>query len=123
MPRLIGTSKALELQLLGMPIYADEAERIGLVTRACDPTDLMPEALAFAKEIAARPPLAVELIRRCIYEGMNMHLEDGLALESELFVETMKSEDALNIMREYVSLGQDTERARREMGDRRTSAG
>jgi len=37
MPRLIGIGKALELLLIGRAVYADEAERIGLVTRACDP--------------------------------------------------------------------------------------
>jgi enoyl-CoA hydratase/carnithine racemase len=112
MPRLIGMAKALELQLLGRPIFADEAERIGLITRACDPLQLMPEALAFAQEIAARPPLAVSLIRRCIYEGMSMSLEDGLALESELFQETLKSDEAMERMREYVATGQETQRAR-----------
>ena len=112
MPRLIGMAKSLELQLLGRPVFADEAERIGLITRACDPLQLMPEAIAFAKEIAARPPLAVSLIRRCIYEGMSMSLEDGLVLESELFQETIKSGEALERMRAYVALGQDAQRSR-----------
>lgn len=110
MPRLIGIARALELQLLGRPIYADEAERIGLITKACDPLQLMPEALAFAKELAARPPLAVSLIRRCIYEGMSMSLEDGLALESELFRETLKSGEAMERMRAYVATGQNAQR-------------
>jgi len=112
MPRLIGIAKSLELQLTGRRVFADEAERIGLITRACDPLQLMPETIAFAKEIAARPPLAVHHIRQSIYEGMSMPLEDGLALESELMAELMKSEDALNLMRAYVAAGQDAQRLR-----------
>jgi enoyl-CoA hydratase/carnithine racemase len=110
MPRLIGIAKSLELQLTGRQLYADEAERIGLVDRACDPLELMPQVIAFAKAIAAQPPLAVAHIRRCIYEGMEMPLDDGLALESELFAELIKSDDALNLMRTYVAMGQDIDR-------------
>jgi len=110
MPRLIGIDKALEMQLTGRAIYADEAERIGLITRACDPHKLMEEAIFFAKRIAAQPPLAVAHIRKAIYEGINMPLVDGLALESKLFMELVKSDDALRIMKEYVAGGQDAER-------------
>jgi enoyl-CoA hydratase/carnithine racemase len=111
MPRLIGFGRALELQLTGRAVFADEAERIGLVTRACDPARLMPETLEFAKELANRPPLAVNLVRRCIYEGMSMTLDDGLALESELFREAVKSGEALERMRAYVATGQDPQRS------------
>jgi len=112
MPRLIGLGRALELQLTGRRVFAEEAERIGLVTRACDPLSLIPEAVEFAKILAAQPPLSVELIRRCIYEGTEMSLEDGIALESELFRETIISGDALDRMRAYVAAGQDADRAR-----------
>ena len=111
MPRLIGLGRALEIQLTGRRIFADEAERIGLITRACDPLRLMPEVMEFARELANKPPLAVSLIRRCMYEGMNMTLDDGLALESELFREAVKSSDALERMRAYVAVSQDPQRA------------
>jgi len=111
MTRLVGLGRALELMLTGRRIFADEAERIGLITRACDPVELMPETLKFAQELAARSPLAVQLIRRCIYEGIDMMLDDGLALESELFRETVKSNEALERMRAYVATGQDPRRA------------
>jgi enoyl-CoA hydratase/carnithine racemase len=109
MPRLIGIDKALELQLTGRLIFADEAERIGLITKACDPQDLMPQAIALAKRVSVQPPLAVEYIRKAIYEGMSMPLFNGLMLESELFWKLVMSEDALQLMKAYVEVGQDKE--------------
>ncbi len=110
MLRLIGLARALELQLTGRRIFADEAERIGLITRACDPVRLMPEALEFARELASKPPLAVSHIRRCLYEGMSLSLDDGLALEAELMREVVKSGEAMERMRAYVATGQTPER-------------
>ena len=107
MARLLGIGKALEMMMLGKAIGADEAERIGLVHRACEPDELMPQAIDFAKQLAARPPLALALIKRCIYEGTELPLEEGLALERQLFMELMRSDDALRIMSEYVEGGQD----------------
>lgn len=110
MPRLIGLGRALELQLTGRQVFAEEAERIGLVTRACDPPRLMPEALEFARSLAAQPAMAVQLIRRCIYEGTDMPLEEGLALEGELFRQVLAGGEALERMRTYVAAGQDPQR-------------
>jgi len=107
MPRLIGIDKSLELQLTARRIYADEAERIGLITRACDPDALMPEAIALGKAIASRPPQAVALIRQAIYEGMSLPLTEGLSLEARLFQDLLKTEEANRLMKEYVVTGQD----------------
>lgn len=108
--RLLGVAKALELCLTGRRIYADEAERLGLIVKACDPAELMPAVMAFAQELAAKPPLAISTIKRAIYEGVDMTLEDGLVLERKLFIEAIRSDDALELMRLYVSVGQDREK-------------
>lgn len=110
MIRLIGIGRTLELCMTGRRIYADEAERIGLVTKACDPEELMPTVMAFANALAAKPPLAVSLIKRAVYECSNMTHEEGLSLNQGLFFEGIRSEDALNIMRLYVAAGQDGEK-------------
>jgi enoyl-CoA hydratase/carnithine racemase len=108
--RLVGVGRALELCLTGRRIYPDEAERLGLVTRACDPEELMPTVMAFARELAAKPPRGIELTKRAIHEGASMTLEDGLALERRLFFEAIRSPEALLLMRLYVEAGQDPER-------------
>jgi enoyl-CoA hydratase/carnithine racemase len=107
MTRLLGMSKAMEMLLLGRVVDADEAERIELVHKAFDHEDLMPEALAFAKELALRPPMAIGHIMECIYEGSQLPLSEGLALEGKLFFELAQSEDAKMAMTAYVEGGQD----------------
>jgi enoyl-CoA hydratase/carnithine racemase len=111
MPRLTGLPKALELMLTGRRVFAEEAERIGLVTKACEPAQLMPEVMAFAKELASKPPKAVEYIRRCVYEGWDLPLAEGLKLEGQLFRELITTPEALQRMRDYVATGQDPVKA------------
>jgi len=114
MTRLVGLGKALELMLTGRRIFPDEAERIGLITRAVDPLELMQETIKFAKTLAEIPPLAMHHTRQCIYNALDMPIEHGLAIESELFQELLKSEDALERMRAFVSTGQAGLRERME---------
>ncbi len=59
LPRLVGSAHAAELALLGDAIGADDALRIGLVSRVVPAADLMSEARAMADRIAASAPLAV----------------------------------------------------------------
>ncbi|MBW2087181.1 MAG: enoyl-CoA hydratase/isomerase family protein [Deltaproteobacteria bacterium] len=108
--RLLGVGKALELCLTGRRIYADEAERLDLVTKACDPEELMPTVMAFAQALAARPPVGVSIIKKAIYEGVDMTLQKGLILERKLFFEAIRSKEAVELMRLYVSTGQDREK-------------
>src|SRR2546422_3785504 len=101
MTRLLGIAKATELMLLGEVVDAETAERIGLVHRAVDPEQLLAEALALAEELAKRPPLSIALIKRCILQGSEMPLGDALHFEQDAFWQTMRSEDAARLMREY----------------------
>ncbi|HYM13940.1 MAG TPA: enoyl-CoA hydratase/isomerase family protein [Dehalococcoidia bacterium] len=102
MTRLLGTAKALELMLLGNTLDADAAERAGLVHRAVAPEQLMPRALALAHELAARPRLSLALIKQCILQGSEMPLEAALHVEQQAFWQTMRSEDASRLMRQYL---------------------
>lgn len=102
MTRLLGTAKALELMLLGEVLDAESAERVGLVHRAVEPDRLLPETLDLAKELAQRPPLSLALIKRCVLEGSELPLVDGLRLEQQAFGQTMRSDDASRLMRQYL---------------------
>jgi len=102
LPRLIGHGKALEMMLLGKVVGAEEAERIGLVHQAVPAADLMSTVTALAERLARGAPIAQGLIKRCVYEGREMSLEEGLQIEAEAFRQTLKTEDARESMKAYL---------------------
>jgi enoyl-CoA hydratase/carnithine racemase len=102
LPRLIGQGKALEMMLLGKVVGAEEAERIGLVHKAVPAVDFMPAVMALAERLAAGAPIAQGLIKRCVYEGRDRSLDDGLQIEFESFLQTLKTEDAREAMKAYL---------------------
>ncbi len=65
--RLVGPAKARELYLLGDMIGADEAARIGLVTRTVDDAALVDETMALARRIAAGPRLAYGYMKKNLH--------------------------------------------------------
>ncbi|MDD5191230.1 MAG: enoyl-CoA hydratase/isomerase family protein, partial [Dehalococcoidales bacterium] len=112
MPRLVGMAKAMELMLTGRRVFAEEAERIGLITRAIEPMQLMPEVMNFARAMTERPPLAIAHTKKCIYAAMDMPIREGLDMERRLFQELVKSPEAMGRMKAYVSTGQPSPRQR-----------
>lgn len=93
--RLVGRAAATELLMLGRRIDADEAERIGLVTAACDDAaSTRARAEELAAELASRPPVALRLIKRALNDGVDGDLPAGLAVEREAVIEALATEDA-----------------------------
>jgi enoyl-CoA hydratase/carnithine racemase len=70
--QLVGLSKAMELTLTGDLVEADEALRIGLVSRVVPQEQLMDEARAMARKLASGPPLAQRAIKRAMHKGFQM---------------------------------------------------
>jgi enoyl-CoA hydratase/carnithine racemase len=86
LPRLIGLGRALDLLLTGDRIGAEEAFRVGLVTRlAPSRQDALAEALRLAEHIADRPPLATAYAKEAAKSGLDLDLAAGLTLEKTLF--------------------------------------
>lgn len=93
LPRLVGKGKALELLLLGVPVTASEAERIGLVNRVVPASALLSEARALAAALAAQAPLAVRAIIDAVNRGANMPFTEACAFEAALFGLTAATSD------------------------------
>jgi len=86
LPRLIGLSRALDLLLTGERIDAQEAYRVGLVTRlATDKARLIETALQIAAKIASKAPLATQYVKEAAQASVELGLADGLTLERSLF--------------------------------------
>lgn len=82
--RIVGKTKALELVLTGEPINAEEALRIGLISKVVPPEDLLQSSEQFLRRIMKNAPVAVKLAMEAIHNGADMTLSEGLALESNL---------------------------------------
>lgn len=85
LPRIVGKGRALELMLTAQFIKADEAYRIGLANKVVPQAELMDTARKTMSTILANGPIAVGLAIECATRGMEMSVDDGLALESNLF--------------------------------------
>lgn len=92
--RVVGNASALEMMLTGAPVSAEEALRIKLVNRVVEPSQLLPEAFALAREIATLAPLAIRACLEAVTRGQTLPLAEGLALEAELFSRLFNTEDA-----------------------------
>jgi 2-(1,2-epoxy-1,2-dihydrophenyl)acetyl-CoA isomerase len=84
LPRIVGQARAAELALLGDPVSADEAARIGLVNRVVPAESLLDEARALAARLAEGSPLAMGLTKRALRYGANASLEAALEHEAAL---------------------------------------
>jgi enoyl-CoA hydratase / 3-hydroxyacyl-CoA dehydrogenase len=91
LPRLVGTNKALEMNLVGDAISADEAYEFGLVNRTVEDHELLDTALAWARKLSEQAPLAVEQIK--LVSGV-ADLDEGIEAEKGGFATVFASEDA-----------------------------
>jgi enoyl-CoA hydratase len=91
--RLVGKGRAMEMILTGEPIDAREAFRIGLVNKVVPAAQLMEEARALAKKLAAKPPLALRAAKDVVDFGAEMSLAVALEFENRLFAIVSGSAD------------------------------
>jgi len=82
LPRIVGIGKALELAMTGEKISAEEALRIGLVNQVFTADTFREDAMTYARKLAALPTRAIGLIKRTMYKGLEMDLEQTLEYEA-----------------------------------------
>ena len=82
LPRLVGPARAAELALLGEPLTAAEAERIGLVTRVVPDDGLAAAARDVATRLAALAPHALALTKRALQRSWSVDLDEALEDEA-----------------------------------------
>jgi enoyl-CoA hydratase len=85
LPRLVGKGRALQLLMTGEMIDAAEAYRIGLVNRVLPAAELLEAATAMLKQMLANGPLALAVCIEAVDRGLEIGLDDGLALEASHF--------------------------------------
>jgi enoyl-CoA hydratase/carnithine racemase len=100
--RAIGHYRAMKLLLMGKPVSAEEAWRLGMVTEVVDDEQLADQALVMATAIASRPPLAHQFIKQSVLLGADAPLGAGLALERRNFELLFGTQDQKEGMRAFM---------------------
>lgn len=104
--RLVGPARAKDLIFSGRTVDAVEAHRIGLVDRIVeDGGDVVEAAIEWATTFANGPSAALALAKEAIDGGLEGSLEEGLALEAELFVRSFGTEDAVIGVESFLANG------------------
>lgn len=91
--RLVGKAKAMDMNLTGRFMDADEAERAGLASRVVPLARLLDEARAAAGKIAAKSRPAVMLAKEAVNRSQEVSLAEGLRYERRMFHSLFSSED------------------------------
>jgi enoyl-CoA hydratase len=94
MIRQVPFSRAMELLITGRLIPADEALRMGLVSKVVPLANLLAEARELAEDICSCGPLAVQAIKKSVYHGIRMTMAEHLKYEEKLSSEVFMTEDA-----------------------------
>ena len=100
--RAIGKQRAMEYILTGRVFDAEVAASWGLVNKVVKTGRSTAEGIAFARTIAARPPIATRLAKRAVLTAQEAGLSDGLAAERALFDEAMATEDRVEGMQAFL---------------------
>jgi enoyl-CoA hydratase/3-hydroxyacyl-CoA dehydrogenase len=109
LPRLVGENKALEMNLVGDAVGAEEAYVFGLVNRVVLDHELLDTALAWARKLAGQAPLAVGAIKDA---SAKADLDEGIEAEKAAFAGVFASEDAREGIGAFLGKRQPTWRGR-----------
>ena len=111
--RLVGAGMAKQLIYTARNIDAAEAKRIGLVNEVYPLADLMPAAKKMAAGIAGNAPIAVRACKKAINEGLQVSIDEGVAIEEEIFGSCFESYDQREGMANFLRKKDDPKKVRK----------
>ena len=94
LPKQVPLSAVLELVFTAEPITAQRAYDIGFLNKVTPADQLMDEAMAMARQIAANAPLAVQYFKELAYRGLNMSTQDISSLTYHMYDQLLTTEDS-----------------------------
>lgn len=93
LPRLIGRKRALRMILTAEPISASDAREFGMINDVVPHDRLLDEAFALAAKIVDKSPLAVAACLGSVTRGINVPIDEGLAIEAGYFAQMVPTQD------------------------------
>lgn len=100
--RLVGAHRALMMMLEGRPVVPTKALEIGLVDEVVPPGELLERAVTLGQYMGSRSRDSVAAIKRAVYFGGSMTLDEGLHLENTEFITIAPSATAQKLMVGYL---------------------
>uniref|UniRef100_A0A6M2DML7 Probable enoyl-CoA hydratase, mitochondrial n=1 Tax=Xenopsylla cheopis TaxID=163159 RepID=A0A6M2DML7_XENCH len=100
--RSVGKSKAMEICLTGNMVTAEEAEKMGLVSKVFPAEKLLEETVKLADKISSHSPLIVSLCKEAVNTALETSLQEGLHFEKRAFHATFATKDRLEGMTAFV---------------------
>lgn len=100
--RAVGKALAMEMVLTGRMITAEEAKAAGLVNRVVPVEFYLESAMKLAREVAARPPIAVRLAKESVLKSFDTTINDGLEFERKNFYLLFDTEDMKEGMAAFI---------------------
>ena len=100
-PRVPSNIHAKEILLTGKPFNVQQAFEWGMVNHVCEPEELMPAALATARQMCGSAPVSLRQAKTAIRRGLDVDLRTGLAIEIEAYNRTVVTEDRLEGVRAF----------------------
>ena len=103
LPRLVGRAKATRLLLLGERLTGEQALEIGLVDEV-HPTreETLAAAIALGERLAAMPAPGIRLIKKCLNDGYDPTLVQGLAVEREAAIDALAQPEAREGLQAFI---------------------
>ncbi|CAA9235547.1 MAG: Enoyl-CoA hydratase [uncultured Acidimicrobiales bacterium] len=107
LPRLVGTSRALDLLASGRVFTSEEALALGLVSRVVPAADVLAEAQGYARDLAAScSPASMAVMKRQVYEAWDSSLAEALVQANELMVHSLRGPDFVEGVQSYLDRSQ-----------------
>jgi enoyl-CoA hydratase/carnithine racemase len=93
LPKVIGTGRAMELLMLGDKVPADECHRIGLANRVVAADQVLSEAMAMARKLAAGPGLALAMTKKMVWNEWQMDMDAAIEQEAQAQALLLRAHD------------------------------
>ncbi|WAH36892.1 enoyl-CoA hydratase/isomerase family protein [Alicyclobacillus dauci] len=103
LPRIIGQGRALDMLLTGKRIDAQTALAYGLVSQVVSEDALLDAGIAYANQLKALGPVALGYVKRAVYDGAELDLSKGQAMEANLFGLTFATRDQKEGMNAFLA--------------------
>jgi enoyl-CoA hydratase len=94
LPRIVGETHALDIVMTGRSVDAEEALKIGLVSRVVPQAALLQTGVDFARRFTCHSLPVLEFVRRAVQEGCDTSLDKGFAIEAEYSARAHQTQDS-----------------------------